>query len=93
MVTLHKIPCSYCGKIVERYVYCSGACKVHGHRERKGGRLSVTVEPSVKQDAPKVVKSETTVSVKSSSSEPMFSDKKKEGYHYSEMLGKYVKDD
>ena len=45
MITKHNIPCSTCGKVVERYVFCSGACRVKGHRERSNTDPVVTIAP------------------------------------------------
>ena len=51
MVTKYNIPCSSCGKIVERYIFCSGACKVKGHRERKFG----TAKPIERLISPEII--------------------------------------
>lgn len=47
MVTKHKIPCSVCGKPVERFVFCSGACKVAGSRARTKKNIVVSMLPKV----------------------------------------------
>lgn len=87
MVTKYRIPCSCCGKIVERYVYCSGACKVKGFRDRKNK------EGSLEEMSPDHFKLETEpITVTSISEQSKFSDKKKVGYHYSDVFNTYVKD-
>ena len=93
MVTKYKIPCSYCGTIVERYVFCSGACKVHGHRERKEKLFkSVTI------NGEKIEINKVGASVKIVEGVPVvdeesgISDHKRPGYHFSAVLNGYVKD-
>ena len=43
-----SIPCSYCGKQIEKHIktFCSGACKVRAHRDghKKEEKLNVTSE-------------------------------------------------
>jgi len=57
MVTLHIIPCSSCGKEVERYIYCSGACKVRGKREKdKGDSKRVKLDETPKEETSEVGK-------------------------------------
>jgi len=91
MVTKYSIPCSSCGKIVERYVFCSGACKVKGHRERQTGKeIAKTIEPFFPKVALNLMEKNNIR--KAVEHLEQFSDIKKEGYHYSQMLGKYVKD-
>mgnify|MGYP001600512984 FL=1 len=34
MVTQYIIPCSACGKEQKRKIYCCGACRVRGHRDK-----------------------------------------------------------
>lgn len=86
MVTKYNIPCSCCGKIVERYIFCSGACKVKGSRERKSNKeITKNLEPDTKSnilpDVPPTI----------SSNSPQFSDVELPGYKFSSMIGKYVK--
>lgn len=87
MVTKYKIPCSCCGKLVERFVFCSGACKVKGHRERQIGKEVVEELPR-EMSSPVVTKDAVAIGDKVFALEPT----KKPGYHYSAVLNGYVKD-
>lgn len=103
MVTKYQIPCSSCGKIVERYIFCSGACKVKGSRERKTNKeITKKLEPNVIPETPHLVtikkkdidgEMDLKVDLKGVSPvEETISDVPKEGYHFVSYLGKYVKD-
>ena len=83
MITKYKIPCSTCGKLVERYVFCSGACRVKGHRGRTTYDTSVSIDQAKPEEIVKPITNEE---------QPQFSDKPKTGYHLVAYLGKYVKD-
>lgn len=96
MVTTYliEVPCSFCGKKREVKLkgYCSGSCKVKAFRS-KGGDKSENISSDFQAWTPKVfTKPEPDRLVPEELEQPQFSDKKKEGFHYSEMLGKYVKD-
>ena len=54
MVTKWNIPCSVCGKTVSRYIFCSGACKVEGHRARQRKNVQEETLPMVTEELPAV---------------------------------------
>jgi hypothetical protein len=88
MVTKYQIPCSCCGKIVERYVFCSGACKVKGHREKKaGGQTDHVITESVRSGT---LMEKSDVGAEPTTG-PEFSDKPLPGYKFIPPLNVYVK--
>jgi hypothetical protein len=87
MITQYKIPCSTCGKVVERYIFCSGACRVTGHRNRKNPK-----DTHVQEIDPLIEPVIETVFDKINSEIPQFSDRKLPGYHFVQSVNRYVKD-
>jgi len=88
------VNCDYCGKKIERHIFCSASCKVRFHR---GDKVKTVIPQALntKEEVKKVISPDEFKKVIDPivvQEQPQFSDIKKEGYHYSEMLGKYVKD-
>jgi hypothetical protein len=101
MITTYtiEVPCSCCGKMrqVKLKGYCSGSCKVKAFREKNNVQEIVYNETVVSPVITKKSKNEIPLNEKISISSllpdlPQFLDKPREGYHYSPMLGKFVKD-
>ena len=91
MVNKHN--CDYCGKMMDRHLFCSASCKVRFHR---GDKVKTVIPKAL--NSPEAIKQAIEhppiirVIKDDNPEQPQFSDTKKEGYHLVSYLGKYVKD-